>query len=289
MELPFYSDSQNLPENIDLLKASIVSYNSAKSNEYTFSYFFLILSILYPVAYVFWNDENVLHGLFAISLCLTVLYQLFYNWIKGNTTMGALLKEEFDLKILGLPVKFMFADLETVNVNRLAEKYKGNEIKDWYSPNISGSIPKNTTIAVCQRVNCKWDGDLRKEFRFLLYIIVISHFISILFLGFLIIQNFLTSFLLLFSLTPFYIHFITLIRSNTSAIIKREKIRTKLDLYINHNKNLTIENLRDVQDEILNIRQEASKVPDFFFRKLNSKFQQDHEKYISRINKIYKK
>ncbi|MBK6484288.1 MAG: hypothetical protein IPG01_14430 [Chitinophagaceae bacterium] len=175
MALPFYSETQNLPENIELLKASNVAYNNAKSNEFKFSYVFLSLSILYPIAYILLKDyETIKHGLFAVSLCLTVLYQLFSNWFKGNTTMGALLKEEFDLNVFGLPRKFMLAELEPVDVGRMADRYKGNEIKDWYSTKISGTILKNTTIAICQRVNCKWDADLRKEFNKLLITFVIS-------------------------------------------------------------------------------------------------------------------
>lgn len=283
----FYFDEQNKPENIELLKASNVAYNNAKSIEFKFSYMFLALCVLFPLTYIILQNENAKHGLFAVSLCLTVVYQLFNNWIKGNTTMGALLKEEFDLNVFGLSRKFLFADLEPIDVNRLAEKYRGNEIKDWYSSNISGAISKNTTIAICQRVNCKWDADLRTEYNKLLITLISVHFMLMIVLGFLVIKDFMTTFLLLFSLASFYIHFITIIRGNSSAITKRVKIITKLDSYINHKKEFTFENLRDVQDEILNVRQEPAKVPDFYFKKFNPKYQQDHEKYVERVNKLY--
>ena len=288
MASPFYSDIQNRPENIELLKASNVAYNSAKSNEFKFSYVFLALSVLYPFAYILLKNEDVKHGLFAVSLCLTVFYQLFVNWFKGNTTLGALLKEEFDLNVFGLPRKFMLGELEPVDVGRLANQYKGGEIKDWYSPNITGEIPKNTIIAICQRINCKWDIDLRKEFNKLLITFVIAHFIVMLVLGFLVIRDFLTTFLLMFSLSSCYTHFVTMIRGNFSAIGKREKIVSKLDSYINHKRDFVTENLRDVQDEILSARQEPAKVPDFYFKKFNHQFRLDHEKYIERVNKLYK-
>jgi len=287
MNTSFYFDEQNKHENIELLKASNVAYNTAKSNEFKFSYVFLALSILYPLTYIILQNENAKHGLFAVSLCLTVLYQLFVNWFKGNTTMGALLKEEFDLNVFGLPRKFILDELEPVDVSRLAEKYNGNEIKDWYSSNISSTISKNTSIAICQRVNCKWDADLRTEFNKLLNTLVIVHFVLMIVLGFLVIHDFRTTFLLMFSLASFYTHFITIIRGNSSAITKREKIITKLDSYINHKKEFTLENLRDIQDEILNVRQEPAKVPDFYFKKFNPKYQQDHEKYVERVNNIY--
>ncbi len=286
MSQPFYADEQNKPENIELLKASNVAYNNAKSNEVKFSHVFLALGVLYPITYIILQNENAKHCLFAVSLCLTVLYQLLANWFKANTTMGALLKEEFDLNVFGLPRKFLLAELEFVDVSRLAENYKGKEIKDWYSTNISGAISKTVTIAICQRVNCKWDSDLRKEFNKLLITCLISHFLLMVVLGFLVIQDFITTFLLMFSLSSVYTHFITIIRGNISAISKREKIIAKLDSYINYKKEFTIENLRDVQDEILSARQEPVKVPDFYFRKYNLKFQQDYEKYIERVNKI---
>ena len=62
-----------------------------------------------------------------------------------------------------------------------------------------------------------------------------------------------------------------------------------MDSYINHNQYLSIENLRDVQDEILNVRKEATKVPNYFFKKYNQKFKQDSEKYIALENKYYEK
>ncbi len=287
MTLPFYASKQNQPENIELLKASNVAYNSAKSNEFLFSYVFLGLGLLYPITYILLKNEDVKHGLFAVSLCLTVFYQLFVNWFKGNTTLGALIKEEFDLNVFGLPRKFMFADLEPVDIGRLAERYNGNEIKDWYSTKVEGTISKNSIIAICQRVNCKWDADLRKEFNKLLISLVISHFVLMMILGLMVIRDFMTTFLLMFSLASFYTHFLTIIRGNFSAISKREKIIAKLDSYINHKKEFTTENLRDVQDEILNVRQEPAKVPDFYFKKFNAKFQADHDKYIERVNKIY--
>lgn len=287
MASPFYSETQNQPENIELLKASNVSYNNSKKNEYKFSYLLLLLGLLYPITYILLKDENIKNALFAVSLCGTVLYQLFTNWFKGNTTLGALLKEEFDLNVFGLPRKFMNSELDPVDVGRLSNLYKGDEIKDWYSPNIKEEIPRNTIIAICQRVNCKWDIDLRREFNKLLVSLVITHFTVMIVLGFLVIQEFMTTFLLIFSLSSFYTHFVTIIRGNFSAIYKRERIVSKLDSYINHKKEFTTENLRDVQDEILNARQEPAKVPDFYFKKFNYQYHLDHEKYIQRINKVY--
>ena len=287
MTTPFYSSIQNQTENIELLKASNVAYTNAKSNEFKFSYVFIALGVLYPIAYILLKSEDVKHGLFAVSLCMTVFYQLFVNWFKGNTTLGALLKEEFDINVFGLPRKFLNSDLEPIDIGRLAKQYEGGEIKDWYSPNIKGKIPKNTIIAICQRINCKWDIDLRREFNKLMILIVITHFIVMLILGFLVIREFLTTFLLMFSLASCYTHFITMVRGNFSAISKRGKIIVKLDSYINHKKDFLTENLRDVQDEILSARQEPAKVPDFYFKKFNHQFQLDHEKYIELINKLY--
>ena len=96
-----------------------------------------------------------------------------------------------------------------------------------------------------------------------------------------------TIFLLYFSTLSFYTHILTLIRGNTTAIKKRKAIVSKLDEYINSRTPFTKDNLRDIQDEIYNIRQEPAKVPDFFFRMYDKKLQKTFEAYIQEVNKIY--
>ena len=53
------------------------------------------------------------------------------------------------------------------------------------------------------------------------------------------------------------------------------------------NKSFTLENLRDIQDEMYAIRQEPAKVPDFICRIYHGRIYQKFEEYIKEINERY--
>jgi len=96
--------SQNNFELIKLLRASNVAYTKAKSWEMKFGYSLIFLALTYPIIYVFLMDESIKLALFGFSFFLTVLIQLITGKIKGNTSKGAIFKEEFDTKVFNLPV-----------------------------------------------------------------------------------------------------------------------------------------------------------------------------------------
>ena len=280
-------ENQNDPELIRLLQASAVAYKNAKSQEFIFTYVLIFLAIAYPISYVFIKNDNVKQSLFGVAFLVTVLTWFLTDTFKGNTSKGALLKEQFDVTLFNLPWKFLLPKTDMVEVIKLSKQYKGNPIQDWYSPNISENIPDNTVIAICQRVNSGWDIELRSKYKTSLIVMLIIYTIAVFILWAVKSVDGRTIFLLYFSLLSFYTHILTLIRGNTGAIRKRKSIVTKLDEYINNKKEFQIGNLRDVQDEIYNIRQEPAKVPDFFFRLYNKKLQEEFEDYIQEVNKRY--
>lgn len=244
------------------------------------------LAIGYPIAYLVIRSENAKHILFGVAFLITVASWILTDIFKGDASKGALFKEEFDVTLFRLPWKFLLSKPDIVDIISFSKRFKG-DIKNWYSPTISETIPHYTAIAICQRVNSGWDIVLRRRYRRFLYGIISIHFLIVLTTCVVLSVDALTMFLLYFSLLSFYGHFLTLIRGNTGAIKKRQIIVSKLDHYINNKKEFQIDNLRDVQDEIYNIRQEPAKVPDTFFRLYNKKIKQQLEEYIQEINKRY--
>jgi hypothetical protein len=279
--------NQNDPENIKLLRASNVAYTKAKSWELKFGYSLIFLAFAYPIIYVFIKDESIKLELFGFSFFLTVLIQIITGKIKGNTSKGAIFKEEFDTKIFNLPWKSTLKMPDHGEVSKLSLQYKGKEIKDWYSINLLPTIPHNTAIAILQHSNTSWDIELRKSFKDWIIGILASYSI-LLFLFFVIMKvDGLTIFLIAFSILSFYTHFISLIRGHSTAIEKREFISKHLDEMIRSKLNINIENLRDIQDEIYSTRQESAKVPNFFFRIYQKRMNAIAEDYIESVNKIY--
>lgn len=282
-------NNQNSPELINLLKASTVAYTNAKKGESKISCFLIFLAIAYPVSYIYLKDESIKLTLFGCSFLLTVLVQIFTDTFKGNTSKGAIFKEEFDTIVFTLPWKSTLKKLDRREVLHLSRKYNGKEIKDWYSTNLSPDIDHNIGVAVLQHSNTSWDIELRKSYRIWLIAFLIAYSM-ILFLCFVLLKtDSLTVFLLLSSLLSFFNHFINLIRGHTETIKKRESISKHLDKIIRNRKSVSTEELRDVQDEIYNTRQQAAKVPNFFFGWYQKQLNSEAEEYIIEVNRLYGK
>ena len=282
-----FQEKQNHPEQIKLLRASSSAYRKAKTGEITITYFLLFLSVAYPVVYFFVKNDVVKIVLFGCSFLITILIEIFSASFKGDTSKGAIFKEEFDTIVFNLPWKSTLKKPDHSEVVRFSQQYDGAEIKNWYSPNLSGSIEQNSAIAILQHSNTSWDIELRKIYRKWLIVFIVSYSVVIFTLFIVLKIDGLTFFLLLYSLHLFFVHFISLIRGHSEVIEKRETISTHLDEIIRSGKHITTHELRDIQDEIYLTRQEPTKVPDFFFRRYKERLNSEAEEYIEEANRIY--
>lgn len=278
--------NQNNPAMIRLLKASIVAYKKSKYWEVKITYFIIVLALAYPYVYLN-NDDKVKQILLGCSFFLTILIQLFYNISKNNTTKGAIIKEEFDVRLFGLPWKSTLKKPDHIEVSDLSTQYKGKEISNWYSSVLGEHIPKNVAIAVCQHENTGWDIILRNKYRAYLWAVFICYSIGLSILIFVEKIHGLTIFSVCFSILSFYTHLLSLIRGHSSAIEKREAIGKRLDDLIMNKKDITIAELRDIQDDIFITRQESAKVPDFFSKLNNKKIDQKFKDYVITVNDVY--
>jgi hypothetical protein len=280
--------NQNNPELIDRLKASTVAYTRAKKWETFFSYFYLLLAIAYPISYAVIKEESIKIALFGCSFFLTITIQILALSLSKNTSKGAIFKEEFDTILFKLPWKSTIQKAEKEEVTRMAFKYKGREIRDWYSTTLSEYISHNTAVGIIQYTNTLWDINLRKLYRRWIIYFLISY--SILVSAFVLLMGSggLAIFFIAFSVLSFYNHFFTLLRGHSSIIKKRECISAALNQKITAKKYFDKSELRDFQDEIYSTRQESAKVPNFFFRVYYNKLNKETEEYISRVNEMYK-
>ncbi len=279
--------NQNEPELIKMLKASAVSYKKAKYWEIRITYFFITLAFAYPVVFVIIHNETVRLSLLLCSFILAILAQIFYNTFRGNTSEGALFKEEFDVILFGRRWKSTLKQVNHKEISRLSIQYEGAELRDWYSMSLSTNIPESIAIAICQYSNTCWDIDLRKKYLDWLRGFIIAYSIG-LFVFFVVMNvNGLIIFSTCLSITSFYTHFFTLIRGHSSVVEKREAISKILDELILKKKAISMEELRDIQDDIFITRQEPAKVPNFFFRLYKKKLNDEFEDYIESVNKAY--
>ena len=284
-----FLSKQNDNEAIELLRASTFAYANAKRAENTITLVLLFLAFAYPIFYIVSKDEQTKLMLFQVSFFLTVFVQIFSPSFKGNTSKGALLKEEFDLNLFGLPWKTTLKKIDPFEVSKLSVAYKGKEIKDWYPTNFKDNIPKQTLIAICQRCNTAYDIELRKKYSSLLFSFLIVYTIA--FALTIVFKNIGGNavFFICFSTISFYTHIVTIIRGHRSVIEKRTAINSKLDGFIFGNIEPTTQELRDIQDEIYLTRQENAKVPNLFFRICSREMNRDFDDFVSRVNKQFSK
>ena len=282
-----FINRQNDEEKIKLLRASSYAYANAKLGENIITVVLFLLSIAYPILYVLSKDEETKLILFQVSFFLAVFVQVLSPLFKGNTFKGALLKEEFDTTLFGLPWKSTLKRIDPFEISILSNAYKGKEIKDWYATNIANQITEHIQIAICQRCNTAYDIELRKKYSSFLFWLLILYTISFAIL--IISKNIggISIFLICFSIISFYTHIITIIRGHKNVIEKRSSINKVLDSYIFNEGAPSKQELRDIQDEIFLTRQENAKVPNLFFKLWNKKINRDIDDFIIRVNRHF--
>lgn len=281
------TSNQNEPELKKLLRASSVAYSKAKRGENNITYFLIFLAFAYPIAYTLILDETFKIILFGCSFLLAILVEIFFDSFKGNTSLGAIFKEEFDTKLFDLPWKSTIKKPDYSIVSKYSIQYKGKDIADWYSCNLMPIIPHNSSIAILQHTNTSWDIELRKSYR--IWLIGCLTVYSILLFSYFVILKVdgVTIFFVAFSILSFITHIIALIRGHSSAIEKREFISKHLDKLIRNKHAINLSQLRDIQDEIFSTRQESVKVPNFFFRIYQKRMNAITEDYIETVNRLY--
>lgn len=279
--------SQNTAENLSLLQASSVAYSKSKSGENAITYLLLLLSFAYPIVYLELKNDEVKMLLFGFSFCISVTISLLSGSFKTNTYLGALFKEEFDTRVFNLPWKSTIQKADRREVLQLALQYKGWEVKDWYSSSLNENVNYHSSIAIHQYTNTWWDIELRRYYQCWLASILIFHSLFLLIFLFYVQPNFLTIFLLLFSLLSFYTHFINIIKGNAEVIQKRIRLALLLDYHIRNKNKLSTSELRDIQDEIFLTRQHPIKVPDHIYKKYQKKLNAAIERYMEEVNNLY--
>lgn len=278
-------EKQNNPENISLLKAASVSYSEAKLLEVTFLRLMFFLAVVYLLIFVKIKNEEIKFAVSLFSFLFNISMNVVVDFIKHKISNGALLKEEFDTRVFELPWKFTVKKATRIHAEKLAAKYHGIGLTNWYPENFSSSLPDEVIIGACQRINAGWDIKIRKAFLGFLHFVITLYSVLLVTFIFLFAVDWFTVLLILFSNLSFYVYFINQIRGHNAVIKTRQNLEEILDGFLLVQKKIpTTEILRDVQDEILSTRQSVTIVPDFYYRFFRKKHAASFEKFIDEIN-----
>lgn len=218
---------------------------------------------------------------FAFGLLSTVLWTRIRS---GLTKDAAVVQEQFDTKLFGLPWSRMSPPKHSVvYLNRWARRAPEPDARPWYL-DVRG-IPSPIAEAVCQRENVLWDSDLRKAWVTFCRAAFTALVVGLLIIGlalqlslwhFLLWIIFPTSSLLGTILSGFY--------EQTASINDRKKILADIDRHLSgivltSPKGVidTLEGeLRSWQDDIYRSRIANARVPSWFFRLNRERDERDH-------------
>lgn len=181
--------------------------------------------------------------------------------------LAAFIQEEFDAQVFDMPWNSMAADHPSPTViASAAARYRGNRTKDWYPDTEPAARPLD--VLICQRSNLGWGAAVHR-----LYAAILTVALVLLVVGGLVIElvadlsaaDALTA--LLVPLLGPARELIEMIRSNVDSAEIKTKTETKAhnlwERGLQSGADITIQDCRAVQDQILSIRQNNAHVPDW--------------------------
>mgnify|MGYP000843906128 CR=1 FL=1 len=266
---------QNIPENLQYLKASRVLYSRAKRAfgiqilvTVGISIIFSFLKLIPKESLTF--DLNACIGIGAILISVAEI--LFFNvYVSGLRTSGAKAQEAFDCNVYGLPWNLINSgsQLEQYVIKESISEYIFDEkapIENWYDIDVEG-LSKERTILLCQETNLFYDGKLREHFKMANILLCILIFVLSLIIAVIAdikVNSYITTVLL--PVSPMIVLTLKIIMENRKSLTVSTELR-KIVLQLKARPHdPTISELRGVQDKIFCNRKDSSLVPDWYYK-----------------------
>lgn len=237
-------------------------------------------------------DLSVYLSLYCVFVVLADLF-VFNKFIESGKESAAKIQERFDANVLGLPWNTTLVgpkpDAEIIyRLKNAFFKAKGNkreDLVDWYNPKVSG-VNHYQGVLLCQRMNLYWDKALRETVNDRVFIALLCWCAFILAVA---INQDLTLKTLLLTiicpLLPILSYSIKLISDNKKSISNLTRLKELLEsAFIEaNNQALTLEKLREVQNEIYQHRKTNRPISDRFYWKRKNDYEGDAQYSIEQL------
>jgi hypothetical protein len=283
-------EHQNKPEFIRLIKAQRVAYSDAKKYQLGFEFIALFVAMALPIIYIYWPEHKTIAG--CVGALLSLVSLIIDRVQKHITKTAASIQEQFDRELFKLDWD-QYNGTNKVDPEKIisySKRYTKEDVYNWYSENITSSIPHNMAVVLCQKANLQWDKELRKEYRNL--ILTLSLFYACLMIASIALYfsktyEFLGQlFLMLVGSAAFIKYCYTVIIDKTDIIKEKEELASKLNILLEKYKKSqsqpSKENLSRIQTTIFNSRRKSVKIPDWFYNLRKKK----QEKEMNETTKI---
>lgn len=158
-----------------LLKAHRTAYSEIKKLQLGFELIALIIALALPFAYIFFPEIKT--GVGIVAALLSIVAIVIDRIQKKKTKAAASIQEKFDRALFELDENIYDRPniLSTEEIIALANRYKGDDLSDWYSKKITTAIPHNMAVLLCQKANLSWDASLRKKYRAMIWVLLLIY------------------------------------------------------------------------------------------------------------------
>ena len=178
---------QNSQQNLELLAAQKVMYSKAKRLVIWQWVLTVPVMVILSLTTLYLNSDASFYEvdaswLLGIVGALVTVFEVFVlgRWTSGLQEEAAKTQEMFDTSVLKLPWNDIVVGtrVEQEVINQHAREYKRQNpsselIQNWY-PEVFRELPEEGARLLCQRINSRWDSELRTRFsRYLLFAAII--------------------------------------------------------------------------------------------------------------------
>jgi SMODS-associating 4TM effector domain len=284
---PPVSQRQNDPDMLQLLRAAFGSHTRGQRLETARVAVSIVLAAAGLLAA--FVDQAATPVAIVGGAWAAVYLAGIFPWARAEARRAAVVQEMFDTELFGLPWKLTAAGppLPPYEISKLAGKFtpsrgRGSRLRDWYVD--TSGVPPPYDIFICQEQNLGWDARLRSRWATTLLVLVIAWTL----LGVLI--GYVAGLTVGGTLLRWYLPAATAIllgiegyKSHRDIAAERERIIPTLQAEIDNAQRPPLPPeeqqrlyriAREIQDVILATRQEAVRVPQWFY----ARFRDDDER-----------
>jgi hypothetical protein len=282
--------NQELPQNIQLLKAQRVIYANAKKIyrwQLTFTIVVVVLLNFVKLTQKSFTNIDLTPYIALVSVLITLIDLLFLSgYLSKFKTNGAKVQELFDCHVYKMEWNETNSGDKPENwVIEEAEKmYVYNPqapLTNWYHIDLNG-LNQEEAILRCQETNLEYDRKLRYHFKndciiISVVVVVISFIIATIINASL--QSYLTNFVV--PTLPLLVILIKLILDNQKAVKSLEEVRKAARKLRNAGSIPSMNQLRQVQDKLYCSRKDSTLIPENYYHYRRTKLEQSTKSNVA--------
>ena len=241
----------------------------------------ILLSLVKTVVAFLKIDISAYVLVYGISLTLIDL--LVINLVISNLKSNAAkVQELFDCTVYDLEWNRFCCGKKptqkTINKHSRVFKSSGKPItklRGWYPIELATQSSLKA-IVLCQKTNLSYDTVIRKQFKS--KTLVVSSITLTILIFFALIRNFsLKDFIsqMAFSFLPVFALTAKIIIDQNETLKTYEELRNNIGGLLDDENNISLKEIRSIQDQLFCIRKDSALIPEFFYDKIRDKLEKE--------------